>query len=217
MKKKVVFVALSLALALSLCACSTSDSGSGNAESKAGTSSTQSESSENKTESSAEDASVESKDTEASPADEKLESKEAEEPTKTEYNIGETWTVDGQWSLVVNSVSETKERNEYAETEPAAVYIVDYTYKNLGYVDDSGAMDGIFFGMDDSIVDSAGVMGSSYPGDVEKYAQEAPVGATCNAQSCIGVENAGSFKINVVQYDGNGNKQTATFNVAVSE
>ena len=199
MKKKNVFVVLALALALSLCACGTSDSGSGNAESKTGTSSTQSESSENKTESSADDTSVESKDTEASPADEKTESKEAEE------------------SLVVNSVSETKERNEYAETEPAAVYIVDYTYKNLGYVDDSGAMDGIFFGMDDSIVDSAGVMGSSYPGDVEKYAQEAPVGATCNAQSCIGVENAGSFKINVVQYDGNGNKQTATFNVAVSE
>lgn len=145
------------------------------------------------------------------------ENKTTETPTQTEFNIGETWTVEGQWSLVVNSVSATEERNEYAETNPAAVYIVDYTYKNIGYTDKSGLMDGLFFGMDDSIVDSTGLMGYSYPGDVTKYASEAPVGATCNAQSCIGVDNAGTFKINVVQYDGNGNKQTATFVIAVPE
>ena len=145
------------------------------------------------------------------------ENKTTETPTQTEFNIGETWTVEGQWSLVVNSVSATEERNEYAETNPAAVYIVDYTYKNIGYTDESGLMDGLFFGMDDSIVDSTGLMGYSYPGDVTKNASEAPVGATCNAQSCIGVDNAGTFKINVVQYDGNGNKQTATFVIAVPE
>lgn len=139
------------------------------------------------------------------------------EPVKTEFNIGETWTVDGQWSLVVNSVTATEDRNEFAETNPAAVYVVDYTYTNIGYTDQSGLMDGLFFGMDDSIVDCAGVMGYSYPGDVTKYANEAPVGATCNAQSCVGVDNAGTFKINVVQYDGNGNKQTATFIVNVPE
>lgn len=143
--------------------------------------------------------------------------KTTEAPAKTEFNIGETWTVDGQWSLVVNSVSATEDRNEYAETNPAAVYIVDYTYTNIGYSDAAGLMDGLFFGMDESIVDSTGVMGYSYPGEVTKYAEEVPVGATCNAQSCIGVDNAGTFKINVVQYDGNGNKQTGTFIVAVPE
>ena len=45
------------------------------------------------------------------------------EPVKTEFNIGETWTVDGQWSLVVNSVTATEDRNEFAETNPAAVYV----------------------------------------------------------------------------------------------
>lgn len=138
-------------------------------------------------------------------------------PAKAEFSIGETWTVDGQWSLVINSVSATEDRNEFAETNPAAVYIVDYSYTNIGYTDQSGIMDGLFFGMDDSIIDSTGVMGYSYPGEVTKYANEAPVGATCNAQSCIGVDNAGTFKINVVQFDGNGNKQTATFIVAVPE
>ena len=137
--------------------------------------------------------------------------------TKTEFNIGETWTVDGEWSLTVNSVSATEARNEFAETNPAAVYVLDFTYTNIGYTDESGIMDGLFFGMDESIVDSTGVMGYSYPGDVTKYATEAPIGATCNAQSCIGVDNAGTFKINVVKYDSKGNKQTATFVVSAPE
>ena len=50
-----------------------------------------------------------------------------DEPAKTEFNIGETWTVDGQWSLVVNSVTATEDRNEFAEANPAVVYILDYT------------------------------------------------------------------------------------------
>lgn len=107
---------------------------------------------------------------------------------------------------MVNSVTATEDRNEFTETNPAAVYIVDYTYTNIGIPISLG--DGLFFRMDGSVVDSAGVMGYSYSGDVTKYANEASVGATCNAQSCIGVDNAGTFRINVVQYDENGNKQT---------
>ena len=39
---------------------------------------------------------------------------------KDYYTIGETWTVDGQWSLTVTGVTETAERNEYADEKPAA-------------------------------------------------------------------------------------------------
>ena len=127
------------------------------------------------------------------------------------FKMGETWTVEGQWSLTVNSVKEVSERNPYEERNPAAVYIVNYTYTNLGYKDKDGLMNGLFFGMDDAIVDSAKVMGYSYPGDITDYAAEVPNGATCKAQSCIGVENKGPFQITQTLYDGNGNKQTATF------
>ena len=34
---------------------------------------------------------------------------------KDNYTIGETWTVDGQWSLTIMEVTETTERNEYSE------------------------------------------------------------------------------------------------------
>ena len=137
---------------------------------------------------------------------------EAPAQSKTEYAVGETWTVDGQWELTVTGITETAERNEYAEKKPAAVYVVSFTWKNTGYTDASGLMNGLFLLLDDSIVDSQGLMGYSYPGEITDYPQETPVDASCNGQVCIGVDNAGlPIKINVTQYDGNGVEQTATF------
>ncbi len=135
---------------------------------------------------------------------------EIEDDAQTEYAVGETWTVDGQWSLTVTGVQETSYRNEFSDKTPEKVYIVSFTYKNIGYVDESGIMDGLYFSLDDTIVDSTGLMGYSYPGDYT-YPQETPVGATCKAEACIGVDNAGAFKLTVTKYDGNGDKQTATF------
>lgn len=72
---------------------------------------------------------------------------------KDYYTIGETWTVDGQWSLTIMEVTETAERNEYADEKPAAVYIVDYEYTNIGYEDEDGIAKGIFLDMEDTIID----------------------------------------------------------------
>ena len=131
---------------------------------------------------------------------------------QAEYHTGETWVVDGQWELTVTDITETSERNEFSDKNPATVYIVSYTYKNLGYVDANGFMNGLFLSIDSSVVDSQGVMGYSYPVTVTDYPQETPVGATCNAQACIGVDNAGlPIKLNIQQYDGNSTSQTATF------
>jgi len=136
----------------------------------------------------------------------------AENNTATEYKVGETWTVEGQWELTVTGFTETSDRNEFADKEPAAVYVVDFTWNNIGYVDAAGLMDGLYLVLDDSIIDSAGQMGYSYPGEITDYPQETPVGASCKGQACIGVDNAGlPIKLNVIQYDGNSKKQTATF------
>lgn len=116
--------------------------------------------------------------------------------------------------MTINSVQETSDRNPYSEKNPGAVYIVTYTYENIGYEDSNGLMDGLYFSLTNgSIVDNGSKMGYSYPGDVSKYAQEVPIGAYCEAQECIGVDNAGNFQIIIDKYDGNGNKQKATFNL----
>lgn len=128
-----------------------------------------------------------------------------------EYGLGETWTVDGQWSLTVNSVSATDNRNEFSEKDPAQVLIISYVYENIGYEDDF--MDGLFFDLEDGqIVDSDGFMGYSYPGEITDYAKETPVGAKCKAQSCIGLDSESTeVKIILSKYDGTGAEHTATF------
>lgn len=133
--------------------------------------------------------------------------------TQDSYAMGETWVVDGQWKLTVNSVEEVSERNEFSDKDPAAVYIVDYVYENLGYEEEG--WDGLFLSIDDGIVDAAGEMGYSYPGEITNYPQETPVGAKCSAQVCIGVNNPGSFKIHFSTYDANSENQKAVFDIAV--
>lgn len=130
-----------------------------------------------------------------------------------EYGLGETWTVDGQWSLTVNSVSVTDDRNEFSEKSPSQVLIVNYVYENIGYEDDSGIMDGLYIDMESGqIVDSEGFMGYSYPGNVTDYPTEVPVGAKCKAQSCIGLDSESTeLKIIISKYDGMGTEQSATF------
>ena len=146
----------------------------------------------------------------------KAEENEASDTdSKDEYGMGETWTVDGQWKVTVLSVEETQERNEYEEKTPAAVYLVTYEYENLGY--EVEGWNGLFLSLDEEIVDAAGKMGYSYPGNVTDYPQETPVGASCTAQVCIGVDNAGDFKIHFSTYDGNDEEQKAVFAVKVSE
>lgn len=129
--------------------------------------------------------------------------------------VGDTWTVDGQWSMTINSVTPTGERNEFSDKEPAAVYLIEYTYTNLGYEDD--IMDGLYMdlAMEASVVDCAGTMGYSYPCNITDYPQETPVGATCNAQEFVGVDNAGDFTLTVNKYDGDNHKQTVTFKLVV--
>lgn len=133
---------------------------------------------------------------------------------ETVLNVGDTWVVDGLWKITVNSVTSTDERNEYEERKPEAVYIIDYTYENLGL--ESEYSDGLFvdFAMG-QIVDNARTMGYSYPGNQTKYPQPTPVGAICEAESVIGVDNAGDFKIVYTMYDNDGNAYKATFNIAV--
>ena len=129
------------------------------------------------------------------------------------YKIGETYVVEGQWKITVDSVEATDDRNEYSDKKPNAVYVVTYTYENIGY--ESDYSDGLYIDLEDGIVDNAGKMGYSYPGDVTLYPQVTPIGASCEAQACIGVDNPGSFKINFTDYDGNGEKQSAVFEIAV--
>lgn len=132
---------------------------------------------------------------------------------ETEYQIGDTWKVNNEWSVKINSVEETQDRNQFSEKTPKAVYIVTYTYKNLGY--DREDWDGLYLNIDDRIVDAKGYMGYSYPATRAYFPQEVPIGASCKAQVCVGVDHPGNFKLYVEEYDSNETEQKAIFNVKV--
>ncbi len=135
------------------------------------------------------------------------------------YKIGDTWTVDGQWNLTVNSVQEINKRNKKAGFNPAAVYMVDYTYENLGFEDATGTAEGLSVDVfsNGSVVDNSKVPAQPYPGDITRHPQQVPIHASCNAQACIGVEHAGSFTILFNLYDSGGNPQKATFKINLSK
>lgn len=135
---------------------------------------------------------------------------------KAVYKIGETWTVAGQWKITINSVEETSYRNPFAETNPETVYMVTYTYENLGYTDTDGIMNGLFVDLElGTIVDAQKCTGYSYPGEITYYAQEIPIGSKCKAQACIGVDHSGDFKIYYDAYDGNFIERKAVFKINV--
>lgn len=140
---------------------------------------------------------------------ENIEETQMTPPEDGRFRIGETWEVSGQWRLTITGVRETTDRNQYSELNPEAVYIVSFRSENLGYQNEYG--EGLYFLMDDSIVDSCGEMGYSYPGDKVYYQNETPIGAYCNGEEVIGVNHRGSFVLTVSKRDGNGNNQTAQF------
>ena len=134
-------------------------------------------------------------------------------------SVGDTWTVDGQWKLTIDSVSTTSDRNQFADENPQQVVIITYSYENLGY--ESDFMDGLYFDLsqngDASVVDANGEMAISYPGDITKYPQETPIGAKCTgAQACIGLMNTSdTITMTIKKYDGNSNSQSVKCNLKV--
>jgi hypothetical protein len=133
------------------------------------------------------------------------------------FNLGQTWTVPGQWRLTINYATEMTDRNPYSEKNPAAVYLIDYTYENIGY--ESNVMGGLYMSLDmEQIVDSNGYAGYTYPNSPIYYPQVIPVGSKCHAQCCIAVDHKGTFKIYVNEYAGNDYTKNykAIFNVPIS-
>ena len=129
------------------------------------------------------------------------------------YHIGDTWKTD-EWELRLDGVVETSYRNSYSEKNPEALYTVSFTSTNINYYDE--IMDGLFFSVDENIVDCAGEMGYAYSSDSNNLQQCVPIGAHNSFDCGIGVNHRGDFLITVIKYDSKEQKQRATFKVNVN-
>lgn len=127
------------------------------------------------------------------------------------YKVGETWKVDGLWSLTFNSVTTTDDRNQFSDKTPDQVVILDYSYESLGY---SGQIMDLYVSSSHfKIVDQNGNVASTYPASTTKSPQETPVGAKCvGAQEAYGLDDESKkITVYVEMYDNNYNKHKATF------
>lgn len=107
------------------------------------------------------------------------------------YGIGDTITYseDGKelYTLTINSVTSTSERNEFWEEEVAQVIIIDYTYENIGSDEDV-----YISSFDFTVIDSDGNVCDTYPASINDYPQDVPTGAKCTAQEAYGLKSESS-------------------------
>lgn len=142
-------------------------------------------------------------------AEEKEEVKPAEEKNLT---IDDTWEVPGLWKVKINSIKATDDRNEFEERQPAQVFVLNYTYENLGYEGDS--MD--LYIIPDRYMDDSRKMGYDYPGDRTLYPEELPIGGVVDAEAVFGVDNeTKTVKIFFEQYDDDNNNHEVIFEIPV--
>jgi len=140
---------------------------------------------------------------------EKTDSTETSAQTETkkeedvaEYKVGDTVTIkkDGKeiYSYSIDKITVVDERNEFEETNPEQVILVDYTYKNIDYPDMPLFMDDTFAF---KFMAKEGEMGYPYGApSLSKYPTEAPTGGVVHAQMAIGFEKTTS-EVKILQYD----------------
>lgn len=117
------------------------------------------------------------------------EGKTVETSTKEEekvYGLNEELSVNKngkEYTLVITGITEVQERNQFSDKNPAQVFLIDYTYKNIAgeelYISE----------MNFQIIDEQGEMGDTYPGNATSYPKNTPAGASCKAQMVLCVNN----------------------------
>ncbi len=105
------------------------------------------------------------------------------------YSVGDiiqVQTADGEYTISINSVKKTTNRNQFADIDPASVYIIDYTYSNVNMEEPLYISELNF-----RIIDSHGFMAFTYPADTNKYPQDVIEGAKSTAEMAYGTLTEG--------------------------
>ena len=140
-----------------------------------------------------------------------------------QYGVGETWVVDGQWEFTVTSVTEHYMCSEYYKEEYGQdckqVVMINYSYKNIGYVNDSRLQlyfSSARFDVYDGIGEAA--LCSMYCTH-EKSPSSLIPGTFCTASEAYMLSNKGdSISLYVTCYTENGmGKQRAIFVLPITD
>lgn len=145
-------------------------------------------------------ASINDKETINTPAEENLNTNTY---THKDENGNTLYTVE------IKGIKLMSERNKYSEKNPAEVYIINYTYKNINNPNELYIGESSF-----KVIDSQGKVGYTYPNTVTSYPQRIPKGASCDAQIILAVDNISS-EISLLYYDNMFRESDITFKLKI--
>lgn len=99
----------------------------------------------------------------------------------TQMNLGEAYTIKssdgGEYSIAIEGIRFTDERNQFSEKNSEHVIFLDYNYKNLSSTEEVNIFDSNF-----KIMDDQGNVLTSYPvSDDNRRSQSLPIGGKCSA------------------------------------
>ena len=109
--------------------------------------------------------------------------------TIPEIKLGEPFEVkteNGDYTLTINSIKTTDERNQFEKEQPKQVILIDYKYDNKSFQNN----DGMKLYVDEQafiVMDGEGNVLRTYPSNMDKMPQPVPVGGKCKAQIAYGV------------------------------
>ncbi|MCR5388975.1 MAG: Ig-like domain-containing protein [Lachnospiraceae bacterium] len=130
-----------------------------------------------------------------------------------------SWTVDGQWAFVVDSVNTHYDCNITTDNVAGSVIVVTYSYMNLGYTDNESGL--IFSPKSLRVIDeTSGQQGKLYPcSHMIKPVELMEKGEICTATAAFsftGFNYGKKYTVNVSKTPANGNPKTDVLSTAFS-
>ena len=134
--------------------------------------------------------------------------KQKKRKKKKIYTIGETVTYTKNSKdlihFTVDSVRNTDDRNEFADSQPEQVIIIHYSYENIANEDDYF----IFQVFNFKVIDEGGNVCETYPASINTYPQTAPIGTKSEGEEAYGLKQQSSKIKLIVELDYSGTKAT---------
>lgn len=135
--------------------------------------------------------------------------------------VGEVWEVEGEWKFTIDSIERTVRRNNYRENIPADVFIITYSYENIGYFKSDSMFAGelSFYLENNIILDEKGERAYKYSLQVNEKLGWLDKGEKCEGtQICMAVKNkSNKLTVQIKQLDSDSNTREVIYELEIPE
>lgn len=117
------------------------------------------------------------------------QSQEKQETEKV-YNLGDTIQIGDKYTVTINKVYLTKDRNQFSDKKVEKVAVIEYSYKNIGLDEDLYISE-----MNFKVYDEEGNVLETYPAGANKMPQNIAKGKQCTAEMSYGYNKGDKLEL----------------------